>query len=50
MTEPSIITLEEYRYIFGTCSSDEEDGNVDDEGSYIKVQEVDSDEEVEEVV
>ena len=46
MAEPSIITPEEYHDIYG--SSDEENGNEDAEGSDIDVQEVDSDEEVEE--
>ena len=41
MAEPSIITPEEYHDIFG--SSDEENGNVDAEGSDIDVQEVESD-------
>ena len=48
MAEPSIITPEEYHDIFG--SSDEENGDVDAEGSDIDVSEVDSDEEVEEDV
>ena len=48
MAEPSIITPEEYHDIYG--SSDEENGNEDAEGSDIDVQEVDSDEEVEEMV
>lgn len=48
MAEPSVITPEEYHDIFG--SSDEENGDVDAEGSDIDVPEVDSDEEAEEDV
>ena len=46
MAEPSILTAEEYHDIFGT--SDEEDGDIDPEGSDIEVQEFYSDEEAEE--
>jgi len=46
MAEPATITAEEYHDIFG--SSDEENDNIDPEGSDIEVQEVDSDEEEEE--
>ena len=45
--EPSMITPEEYHNIFG--SSDEENSDVDTEGSDIDVPEIDSDEEVEDV-
>lgn len=48
MAEPATITAEEYHDIFG--SSDEENDNIDPEGSDIEVQEVDSDEEEEEDV
>jgi len=46
MAEPATITAEEYHDIFGR--SDEENDNIDPEGSDIEVQEVDSDEEEEE--
>lgn len=47
MAEPATITAEEYHSILG--SSDEENDNIDPEGSDIEVQEVDSDEEEEDV-
>lgn len=47
MAEPATITAEEYHDIFGR--SDEENDNIDPEGSDIEVQEVDSDEEEEDV-
>ena len=45
MAEALDITAEEYHDIFGT--SDEEDADIDFEGSDIEVQEIDSDEELE---
>ena len=46
MAEALNITAEEYHNIFGT--SDKEDADIDFEGSDIEVQEIDSDEELEE--
>ena len=46
MVEALDITAEEYHDIFGT--SDEEDADIDFEGSDIEVQEIDSDEDLEE--